>query len=58
MYAEDIAETIAALLRNHHLYADDTQLQKNLHKSTLWSIILFVSNNANISNAIMMDIAQ
>ena len=30
MYTEDIAETIAAFLLNHHLYADDMQLQKNL----------------------------
>ena len=30
MYTEDIAETIAAFSLNHHLYADDRQLQKNL----------------------------
>ena len=30
MYTEDIAETIAAFSLNHHLYVDDTQLQKNL----------------------------
>ena len=31
MYTEDIAETIAAVSLNYHLYADDTQLQKNMH---------------------------
>ena len=30
VYTEDIAETIAAFQLNHHLYADDTQLQKIL----------------------------
>ena len=30
VYMEDIAETIAAFSLNHHLYADDMQLQKNL----------------------------
>ena len=30
LYTEDIAETTAAFSLNHHLYADDGQLQKNL----------------------------
>ena len=30
VYMEDIAETIAAFSLTHHLFADDTQLQKNL----------------------------
>ena len=31
VYIEDIAKTIAALSLNNNLYADNTQLQKNLH---------------------------
>ena len=30
VYTEDIVETIKAFMVNHHLYADDTQLQNHL----------------------------
>ena len=44
---EDIAETIAAFSLNHHLYADYTQLQKNLHivdiKTTRVNLVLYVA---------------
>ena len=46
MYTEDIAEAIAAFSLNHHIYADDTQFQKNLRivdiKTTLVNLELCV----------------
>ena len=34
-YTEDIVETIEAFMINHHLYADDTQLQNHMHREAI-----------------------
>ena len=47
VYTKDIAETIAVFSLNHHLHADDTQLQKNLRiediKTTRLNLELYVA---------------
>ena len=34
-YTEDIAETVDVCRINHHLYADDTQLQDHMRRDTI-----------------------
>ena len=34
-YTEDIEEVIEPFAINHHLYTDDTQLQKHMHLATI-----------------------